>query len=388
MKTIFFAGLFLVIFLADILGEDKLFSQFENRALASKPDFSVEAFLDGSFSEGYENYVTDQFLGRNTWIFVKTLTDVALGKTEINGVYLGEDGYLLEQHTEKDFPLDAREKKKQWLVELARKNAGEVGNFHVMLVPTADVILKDKLPKHAESFDQLGYWQEIERALRGIENQKTENPEAENPEAESSVTGKQEQENRMIPVPAVLDAHRDEYIYYKTDHHWTTWGAYLAYREWAKAVDVTPVEYEAEVVSRDFFGTLHSKINLPMKEGDVLEAYHYPGVVQVYYDFATEPVASLYEEKYLDTKNQYAYFLDENHAFIQIDVANSGNGKSLFIIKDSYANCMIPFLANHYETIYIVDLRYYKGSLEKLMETHVSEDTDVLVLHNLVHFVK
>lgn len=344
---------------ADLLKEDRLFSETENRVLAQKPEFSRESVLDGSFMEKYDTYVTDQFVSRDRWIELKTRSDMALQKREVNGVYLGRDGYLIERHAEADFSEELIEQKLTLLGELSERwDAG------VMLVPTADNILTDKLPAYADYFDQRAFLESVKEQVG---------------------------EDRYIDVYNVLREHRDEEIYYRTDHHWTSRGACYGYQAWAASVGEVPRVYsakDAKKVSETFLGTLHSKLNLPVTP-DTIEYYPITDLlpVRLTYDMQKER-DSFYEESYLGTKNQYGYFLDDNHAFIEIDTGYH-NGKTLFVIKDSYANCMIPLLAFHYETIYVADLRYMNGKLFPFMESYEPEDgMDVLVLYNCVHFLK
>ncbi len=341
---------------ADLLTGDRLFSETENRVLASKPEFDRKSVLDGSFMEDYENYVTDQFVARDMWIGIKTRADIALQRREINGVYLGKDHYLIERHLEKDYPGELVEQRLALLEKLVNR-----WDARVMLVPTADNILADKLPPYAESFDQRAF---LERAAGSVG--------AEN----------------YIDVYSALWNHRDEEIYYRTDHHWTSRGAYYGYRAWAEAVGEEAADFRTEAVSESFLGTLHSRLNIPVKP-DTIEVFPDTGqlTVRLVYDLQEER-DSFYEESYLKTKNQYGYFLDDNHAFIEIDTGVR-NGKTLFVIKDSYANCMIPLLAFHYGKIYVVDLRYMNGRLFPFMESHEPESgMDVLVLYNCVHFLE
>lgn len=146
---------------------------------------------------------------------------------------------------------------------------------------------------------------------------------------------------------------------------------------------------DLQTVSDTFLGTLHSRINLPM-EADKIQIFPRTNnrKVKITYDFAKED-DSYYVPSYLEGKNQYGYFLDDNHAFIEIETAYAANGKELFIIKDSYANSLIPILAPHYEKIYVLDLRYYNGSLFSLMEQYVTHSrVSVLVVYNCIHFLE
>ena len=153
----------------------------------------------------------------------------------------------------------------------------------------------------------------------------------------------------------------------------------------------SPYPYSVEgmvTVSDTFLGTLHSKINLPMKE-DVIRYFPETELrsVEVCYDYQ-KTTDSLYEESYLDTKNQYGFFLDDNHGFVEITTEYKGRG-TLFVIKDSYANSMIPLLTTRYEKIYVIDLRYFNGRLFNFMEScQPEEGMDVLVLYNCIHFLE
>lgn len=289
-----------------------------------KPEISVQAVRTGSYMKEYEEYVSAQILGRNRYIAIKSATDKALGKKEINGVYLATDGTLIEKHTE-EFSIQNIEKTLEGLQTLERLLQGKNRSFQVLLAPTADNVYSEKLPAYAEVFPEEALWRQFRDAC-----------------------GK----NTVFPdVFSPLRSHAEEYIYYGTDHHWTTLGSYYAYE----------------------------------------------GMREVYYDLSETPEYSLYAEKYLSGKNQYGYFLDDNHMLIEIrntsykkestDRERKNKGTSLFIIKDSFANCMVPYLSEHYETIYILDLRYYKGKLTQLIDRYVTKDTDVLILYNMSHFV-
>ncbi len=358
------------ISVVDMLRPAKLYSSYENRKLQQKPELSVQAVRTGSYMKEYEEYVSDQILGRNRYIAIKSATDKALGKKEINGVYLATDGTLIEKHT-KEFSAQNIEKTLEGLQTLERLLQGKSRSFQVLLAPTADNVYSEKLPAYAEVFPEEALWRQFRDAC-----------------------GK----NTVFPdVFSPLRSHAEEYIYYGTDHHWTTLGSYYAYQTWAAENNVTAVSHNTDKVSETFHGTLHSKTNLSGLPFDIIEAYAYEGMREVYYDLSETPEYSLYAEKYLSGKNQYGYFLDDNHMLIEIrntsykkestDRERKNKGTSLFIIKDSFANCMVPYLSEHYETIYILDLRYYKGKLTQLIDRYVTKDTDVLILYNMSHFV-
>lgn len=358
--TISILAFILVVFtVADFFDEPRIYSETENRLLAQKPDFSKETFLSGEFSSDYEAYVTDQFLNRDKWISLKTDTDILLQKKVINGVYLCSDNYLIEQHLPQDYS-DLQIAKQTALLQSLLDD----WDAYVMLVPTADNILTDKLPANALVFDEAALLEQI-AAQAGDRN--------------------------YVDVYDALSAHADEEIYYRNDHHWTSLGAYYGYLSFMEALGETPFAYRTNAlttVSDTFLGSLHSKTNLNRK-GDKIQYFRetQKRPLTVTYDFKTT-TDTLYAERYLETKNQYGFFLDDNHAFIQIDTSYH-NGKTLFVIKDSYANSMIPLLVPHYETIYVVDSRYYNGKLSSLMkQVEPAEGMDVLVLYNCIHFLE
>ncbi len=351
----------LVFAVADLVKADRLFSETENRILAQRPEWSLEKVLSGSYEEEYEAYATDQFVSRDTWVMLKTRMDILLQKKLIKGVYLAQDGYLIEQHLPEDFDQLMVNKRLGQLLELTERYPGTM----VMLVPTADNILTDKLPAYAVSYDQGELLTQVKEKIG---------------------------EEHVIDVFPILEEHKEEQIYYRTDHHWTTLGAFYGYQQWTQAMDYPPRNFDPqdlETVSDSFLGTLHSRLNLPMKADEI---QIFPRTtsrrVKVVYDF-TKETTSYYEPSYLEGKNQYGYFLDDNHAFIEIDTAYVAKDRELFLIKDSYANSLIPILAPHYEKIYVLDLRYYNGSLFSLMEQYVtSEKVDVLVVYNCIHFME
>ena len=358
--VVFLCAIMLAFLVGDLLQEDVFFSESENRILASKPKLSKETLLSGKYMEDYEEYTNDQFVSRDTWIMLKTRMDALLQKKEINGVYLAKEDYLIEQHLPEDFPQEKVDKK----LALLNKLVEAYPQTKVMLVPTADNILTEKLPAFAPYFDQRAFLQQVKDAIG---------------------------EERVIDVFPTLQEHAEEDIYYRTDHHWTTLGTYYGYEEFTKAYGLPTRWYlkgEMKAVAEDFQGTLQSKLNLPT-EGEAI--YMFPRTLeqeyQITYDLM-EQADSFYEESYLEGKNKYGYFLDDNHAFIEIE-RESFSEKTLFIIKDSYANSMVPMLAHHYKNVYVMDLRYFNGKLLDFMQTYdTNGDMDVLVLYNCVHFIE
>lgn len=353
-------GVILLLTGIDLIKKDSFFSEAENRILTEKPKFTWGEFWEGSYSAQYEQYITDQFVFRNNWILLKTYTDIYTAKKEINGVYRISKNTLIEQHLEENFE-GKTEKQIDKLKELVKWCDGKY-NLSIMIVPTADYIYRDKLPKYAPYFDQQIFLKQVREAVG---------------------------ESHFISVIEKLENHKEEYIYYRTDHHWTTLGAFYAYEKWAEKtgnVANTLESFERQEAADSFLGTLHAKVQIPM-EGDSLEFFlpRKSNSCKVIYDFEQEESNSLYEKRFLNKKDKYSAFLNGNHAFIEIETEHK-NGKGVVVIKDSYANCFIPFLTGHYEKIYVVDFRYYRGSLENILKEYKAED--ILVLFNTVHFIE
>ncbi len=166
---------------------------------------------------------------------------------------------------------------------------------------------------------------------------------------------------REDAVSQNLTAHRAEYIYYRTDHHWTMLGAYYAYEAWAKERGLRPVPLSGllpETVREDFLGSHYARLHYAERE-DTMELYD-PGMAcSVVYDLGESDLSGLYQPELLTSEDAYRFFLDGNHGVVQID---TGQGKGhLAVLKDSFANCLIPFLSVHYRKITVVDPRYFRS---------------------------
>lgn len=341
---------------------DREFSENENRVLASAPEFSWEDLFEGEFMSDYETYITDQFFLRDTWIQLKTGTEMLLNKQDINGVYMGKDGYLIERHEDSKIDFEMLEKSKNYLQKFVERYVKQLGPDHVnvMLVPTASEVLLDKLPPFAEGFDQNGMIDDIYGRLP---------------------------EGTAIDVRDILKEHADEYIYYKTDHHWTSLGAFYAYQKFCEEMGfAVPDLSEASFteVSDAFLGTVYSKLNMEISKDSMhtVTLPNTPSHIQMTVDMA-EKFDSLYNEEYLSKKDKYSYYLDGNHALTEIASNSEGEG-TLLIIKDSYSHCFAPLTLGNYEKVYLVDFRYFNMPISQfIMQYRI---TDILVLYNAITF--
>jgi len=347
---------------ATFVTKDKEFSENENRVLATMPEFSFDTLFSGEFMKDYETYITDQFFLRDRWIQLKTISEMVLNKQDINGVYITKDGYLIERHEDSEIDFEMLEKSLDRLVQFVEKQAGRLGADHVkvMMVPTASEILTQKLPPFATGFDQNGMLDDLYSRLP---------------------------EGTALDVREALKVHADEYIFYKTDHHWTTLGAFYAYQEFCKAMgfDVPELsDVEQTVVSEDFLGTVHSKLNLNISK-DSMSVFKLPNTPDRFTVTAdlTDKFDAMYVEKYLNMKDKYSYYLDGNHGLTEI-LSNSEGEGTLLIIKDSFSHCFAPLTVGNYEKVYLVDFRYFNMPITQFIQQY--RVTDVLVLYNAVTF--
>lgn len=398
--TWMFAGFLGVMCLAGLVIPQKSFSETENRYLQTRPRFTVAALLDGSFGKKYEKYLSDQFPGREGWVGVKVTAERLSFKGDVNGVYFGKDGYLIEKFDAEDVEGDQLERNLDKLAAFSVNAAEALGwdRVRVMLVPSASQIMTDHLPVLAAPFDQEEVAARFTEKVRAL----TAQQEAEKAGTEKAGVEKAGTDHDaaarcplplLVPVAAALKSHSGEPLYYRTDHHWTARGAFRGYEAWAESMGLEPwseAAFEIRTAAADFHGTVHSKLNIPW-EYDSIETWlpkEYADY-RVSFDEETQEYPSLYFDEALKGKDKYAVYLDGNHAVTKIEnrsVNRERKEKKLLIIKDSYAHSFVPYAANHYGTVYMADLRYLNINLKDWMAEQGI--TDVLVLYQIPGFAK
>lgn len=358
-------GILLLIYIGtlvivNILSTDKVFSESENRRLEQAPKISTSQIIGGRFTSNYEKYVSDQFPLRDFWIGIKSISEQALGKRENNGVYLGKDEYLLEKFEK---PKDVDLKSKVDEINSLISNIPNINKYFI-LAPNSVKILEEKLPPYAPNADELVYINKVKSSINNNIN--------------------------FVDIYDILYSNRDEYIYYKTDHHWTTRGAYLAYEKLMEDMGISPhgEEYfNIKKVTDSFYGSLYSKSGFRKLNPDSIELY-IPKIdegIKVEYVDEGKVSNSIYNMDNLNKKDKYMVFLGGNHSLIKIET-NIENKEKLLIVKDSYANSFIPFLTGHFSEIYVVDPRYYRGDLESLMEDDRIDN--LLIIYNINTFLQ
>lgn len=374
-----------------LVAPKQTFSENENRALASWPVYSFTALKDGSYMSGVQTYLSDHFPLRDPFMTLKTKYEMLTGREEINDIYLAKDGYYIEAYK------TPKQQKKiitqfQKLQDAITTDAKQ--NVRVMLVPTAISTYNAKLPGSAPDrgvLRQVDTMNEIYAALPNMQKvdawsalQAAAAQEAtDRPLASGDADGAQ-------PVAKAEDAGCDTFaadgLYYHTDHHWTTHGAYVGYQAYCDAAGLSPIpeaDFQKTCVTTDFHGTIFSKLHDSTVPGDAITLYEYPAnQLTVSYPDTGEVTDTLYNRDYLAQKDKYSVFLSNLHPLVEITNATVDSDRQLVLIKDSYANSMVPFLVNHYQKIYVFDTRYYRFGPSSFINEH-PEVTDVLLLYNM-----
>lgn len=338
-----------------VLAPKKEFSENENRYLTKMPSFTAKTVFSGEYTESLSDWIADHFPMRDLFMGVKTEVEIVSGRREINRIYIGEDNYLIERY---EAPENT-ERITDTLVKFYDRVKDTGVDVRLMLVPTAVTIYEDKLPAYA-------------------------------PEADQMETAKLLYEATGIPAvdcsEKLLAGAQEGQIYYRTDHHWTTFGAYLGYTAYCEEEGIEPVPLEAleaETVTEEFAGTLYSKVNDYTHMKDAITVYtNLEDRLRVTYEDTGEVSDSLYNFDYLQEKDKYSLFLNNIHPLVEIENETAPSDDVLMLIKDSYANSMVPFLTHHYKKIYVFDTRYYKDGPSSFLEEH-GEVTDVLILYNM-----
>lgn len=345
-----------IVLVSSIILPDTGFSEKENRILASRPALKLDQIISGVYEKQFETYENDQFPLRDMWITLKATTDRLMGKVEENGVYLGKNGYLMEafnapSQTQYDATVNA-------MTSFAQKHSDL--KQYALIAPNSVNILKSNLPAFAPTDDQNPWIDKLKDSLTS-----------------AGVT--------FIDIRDTFTDHKAEDLYYHTDHHWTTLGAYYAYLQAAAVmgIDTSSDSYDKAPVSQTFKGTLSAKSGFRSGETDELDVFLPNGdntlSSVVNYVDEQKKSASFYDTSKLNTRDKYALFFGGNHAQIKISTPTESNN-TILVLKDSYANSFVPFLAQHYRKIIMIDPRYYYGDLEQLLQ--VENVQEVLYLYN------
>ena len=310
-------------------------SENENRVLSNLPTFSVSSLCDGEFAEGLSDFYADRIPCRDLLIRLRSLTELAALRLECGGIMLGNGGYLIDRLEYGEGEYANLKQNFDSIERFAEKSGIDVT---VTVMPRSIDVMKDALhpffsteraeavyshlPSYALTFDSLLYG----RAASG------------------------------------------EYVWYKTDHHFTTLGAYYVYAALGTELGYTPYPidfFTQTTVSSDFLGTSYSAAGLPVISPDELTLFRYDGDDNYTVSYGEKVLQGFYDESFLSGKDKYSVFLGGNHALTSIK--GKGERETLVVVKDSFSHALAPFLALHFD-LELVDLRYYPSSVKRLCD--------------------
>ena len=353
--TVFFClflGLLLVVHLAL---PDRESSETENRTLAQVPEFSWETLKDGTYTEAIETYFADQFPLRDGWTGLKARVEQLLGKKEFNNIYLAGDT-LISKVEKPDAEL--LEKNISYILRLAGKTEA---NLTLGMIPSAAEVWKDKLPYGADTWDQAAFLDHIEGM--GVP---------------------------FIDFRSALEAHADEQIFYRTDHHWTTLGAFYGANALLESLGREPLKEEdftAEIASDAFYGTLYSQSGIHWLEPDTMEYWvSEEGLTVTSWRTGKPEEGELYDRTYLEKKDKYSSFLGGNQPLCVIKNENlPEEAGKILLVRDSYSDALAPFLAQRFSEVHLLDLRYYRAPVA--VYAAQNDIADIVVLYSVQNFI-
>lgn len=363
MKKQNIANVILLVFLASIMAffslsyiftSENTFSEDENRVLQSLPRFTFEKLLNGTYTRQLHDYFSDQINLRSLMIEIKAGTELLMGKNENNGILLGQSGYLIETYPYTDENY-AFLKKNLYKIEKMMNNCEQIGvTVNSVIIPRKVDILQDYFSPYYSNERNKAAWNLVgDKHLDLIDS-------------------------------FAKNQKNDVQIFYKTDHHWTYDGAFIAYLELANILGYSPLtkdHFNLQTLSSEFVGTTYSKSGFFFADAEEIKAptiengKYKMTIVDMNVEFDT-----LYDTSYLNKKDKYSTFLSGNNAHVKIYDTEDNTKETLLIIKDSFSHSLAPYLIEHYN-LELIDPRYFNGSIE----SYISENNikNVLFLFGL-----
>ena len=355
-EALIFLAFIGAFFILNLVLPDRQFSEQENRYLQMRPEFSFKSLFSGDYTSKFETYTTDQFTFRDEWITLKAASELALGKQENNDVHLCENGTLIEGFKRpENSVLDSNMSALNSLV------GNTDAKVYFALIPDKSDLYASLLPKNVPNDSE----KEVIDYCYG----------------QSNATN--------VDMYSALSAHTDEYIFYRTDHHWTSLGAYYGLSALAESMGLPCPALDSytdrHVVSEEFYGTTWSSSGFSWVDPDTMEIFvNAPeGLKVTSYPQGSPVEGKLYDFSFLEKKDKYSMFMGGNCPMHVIETGNEDK-PSLLILRDSYTDSLIPFLLDDFSEIHVLDLRYYRASLKAYIEQN--DFDNVLVCYSVSNF--
>lgn len=326
-------------FIANLIAKDNPFSEQENRYLQTAPKLSLKKLASGDFTSEYEKYLSDQFVFRNAWIALKARSELALGKMQNNDVFNHKQMLLCPI-------LDYREETFRANIDNVKRFAEQNNKVFFALIPNKETVYSELLPKNLEPVDMAAL---IDLAY-----------------SESGA--------RNVEIKETLIENKSEYIYYNTDHHWTSLGAYYGSCTLSDQLDLSKKDissFDRKLVSESFRGTNVSASGFYWYAPDSMEIFvnENNDITILNYSTGKAEKSSCYAPEYLEKKDKYKFFFGGNTPLIEIE-NKTAQKKSILIVRDSFCDSLLPFLIDEYSYISVIDLRYFNESLSDYINKH------------------
>ena len=315
------------------------FSPKEKRYLQGFPEISVQSLTDGTFETDFENYINDHMVLRDVFMGVNSYSNIAVLNNGSDGVYKCSDGYLINEPAT-DSRLDLN-------LSVTADFKDKTGiDTTVMIVPSTGYIMDDKLPLVHKNYNDDRYYNRIESFC---------------------------QKNGLgfVDLRDTFNSHKNgTQLYYKTDHHWTTVGAYLAYQSLCEKWGIEVKETNGYIVEKtpDFYGTTYNTSGFWLNESDTIEVWKNRdnhSTCEITANGKTTAYKSMFFPKQLEGADKYTVFLNGNNPVTTVKNPDNKGKEKLLVIKDSFSHCLAPFLSEKFSQITLVDMRYYKKSVSE-----------------------
>ncbi len=306
-------------------------SQLENRSLKTPRPPTLAGILSGSWMEHAQDSLNDQFPLRDGWVFLHALTDRALLRTERNGILIGKEGWLFERLNAGGLRTARRN------LDALRLFGGAAGQeVWLLLVPLSWQISPGRLPWLCPAGDAQALAAELLSDADGI---------------------------RLVWPLAEMREQGAAQLYYRTDHHWTAEGARRGYLALMKRWGMEPAAAGERLLAEGFLGTYYSRAADPLIRPEALSFDSYENLSLFVGDEAKE---GLWDPAQLSARDKYAALLYGSAG--RKTLLNPEAAGTLLVLCDSYANALLPSLAQHFGRVEAVDLRYFSGDLLKVYD--------------------
>ena len=423
---VFSAVLMLMTIIALIIPLRPKESKVEKRTLTKFPAFSVQSFLNGEFLNGISTWYADTFPFREALL---------TGNTRYRGLYGIQDNQIHGSiQTADEVPakrislmdivlpniqqeMDSLQESIQERIETQRAADAANGGAKRRQITNVPEQVGSVYVADDTAFSLYGFTQEAANqyidAVSALANKVSSDVTVydivvpistgiyldEKLQEELGCSDEQaaiqyiydNMDKKVVTIDAftALKNHSDEYLYFRTDHHWTALGAYYAYSQLMKEKGITPTslgEYET-MVFNDFIGTLYAASNQTpslAENPDVVTAYIPLATNKMTYTDVDGNVVDydiIYDVSDWNSDSKYNCFIAGDQPFEEIHNPNMNDGSSCVVIKESFGNAFVPFLVDHYENVYVVDYRYYPEGLTTLIQERNIKD--VIFINNI-----